>query len=297
MNWFGWIKPALETGKRFAVKNASGLLMGFATVDSILALIFASKGSKVFDARMTKAKIEKTAKVRGMTEDEVRMLNKPKLFGGEDETEPVILEPLSGMEKAEVILKSYGPAVLMELLSIGCFWGAHWIDIRRQAVLMGLATTAEEALREYQRKVQETLGKEGEKEIRNAQAQDFVNNNPPPQRTYILDGDTEREYVYKGQYFRSTYYKIKEAQNLANHEMIQHMYFTESELMWLLDPDRRDLKPDSDSGSVGWNVDKLMVLDISWGTNPYNHEPVGIVTVYDMDGLRYDPKPGYSAGL
>ena len=276
MNWFGWIKPALETGKRFAVKNASGLLMGFATVDSILALIFAADAAPKARTALVDAAFEK---------------------GEKENPNKSSMAKLTIPEKIKVAGKYYIPAAGLELLALTCFWGAHWIDIRRQAVLMGLATTAEEALREYQRKVQETLGKEGEKEIRNAQAQDFVNNNPPPQRTYILDGDTEREYVYKGQYFRSTYYKIKEAQNLANHEMIQHMYFTESELMWLLDPDRRDLKPDSDSGSVGWNVDKLMVLDISWGTNPYNHEPVGIVTVYDMDGLRYDPKPGYSAGL
>jgi len=265
MSFVTAIKPFLRKTGQLAVKHAPGILMGLGTVESVFGLIFAVKAAPGAQEAIQRAEYDKAGK-------------------------------LSVPEMVRVTAKYYGPAVAMEALSLACFWGAHGIDVRRQAVLAGLATTAEEALREYQRKVQEMIGEKAEKEVRNAQAQDFVDKNPPPQATYILDGDTERDYIYKGQYFRSTYFKIKEAQNLANHEMIQNMYFTESELMWLLDPERRYLKPDSDSGMVGWNVDKLIELDISWATGP-NHEPVGVVTVYDQDGYRYDPQPGFSRGL
>lgn len=266
MNLIAALKPFLRKTGELAVKHAPGILMGIGTVESILAVIFAIKATPDAQEAVERAK------------DESGVMK------------------LTAAETVKVTARYYGPAAAMELLSLLCFWGAHGIDVRRQAVLAGLVTTAEEALREYQRKVQEMIGEKAEKEVRNAQAQDFVDRNPPPQATYILDGDTERDYIYKGQYFRSTYFKIKEAQNMANHEMIQHMYFTESELMWLLDPDRKHLKPDSDSGMVGWNVDKLMELDISWATGP-NHEPVGVITVYDQDGYRYDPQPGFSRGL
>ena len=274
MNILTTVNALFKPVRQFAVKNASHLLMGFATVDSILALIFAAKAVPKARQAIATAVLDKTEREGG---DEVSELTIP--------------------EKIQAAGKYYIPAAGFELLALTCFWGAHWIDIRRQAVLVGLAATAEEALREYQRQVKETMGEETDRMVQENQAKEFVEKNPPPTATYILDNDTDRWYVYKGQYFRSSYVKIKDSQNMANHEMIQHMYITESELMWLLDPSREYLKPDDDSGMVGWNVDRMMQLNIYWGDDPRTHTPVGVVKVEDMDGFRYDPEPGFSKGL
>ena len=99
--------------------------------------------------------------------------------------------------------------------------------------------------------------------------------------------------IFNNQYFRSTYYKVKNVENEANHEMIQHMYISEQELMWLLDPDKKSLRPDPDSGQIGWSIDELLTLDIRWVDGP-NHEPVGVIEVLDSNGLKYAPSPGFN---
>lgn len=276
-----WLKPLMQKTSRFAVKNAPHILMAVGTTASISGLIFAVKAAPEAECSITNAKLEKSEK-----------LDRTNTFG----------QPIKGTQGIRLSIpewikataKYYGPAAAMEALALGCFWAAHGIDIRRQAILSGLCATAEQALQEYQRKVQKMLGEKAEKEIRNDIAQDVIDRTPAPANTtYYLDGATDRWFIFKGQRFRSTYQKIKEAQNDANHEMIMNMYISELEVMWFLDPERKYLKPADDSGQVGWSVDNLMIFDISWG-NDANHEPVGVITIYDKDGRRYDPSPGFS---
>ena len=258
------ITSFLRKAGQTVVKNAPHLLMGIGTVSSVSAVIFAAQATPA----------AKDAYEKELKENACVKLTVP--------------------ETVKACGKYYIPAISMEALSLFCFWAAHGIDIRRQAVLSGLCATAQEALREYQHKVRELIGDKAEKEVRNAVAQDVIDKTPvPANTTYYLDGTTERWFIYRGQRFRSTYQKIKDAQNDANHEMIQNMYISELEVMWLLDPEKKYLVPSNDSGQVGWSVDNLMIFDIGWGSDP-NHEPVGVLTVYDKDGRRYDPSPGFS---
>ena len=281
----GWVKPFLLKTRQGIVRNAPHILMGLGTAESIAAVIFTAKAAPAAKEACRLARIGKAAEKNPDIDEYTleRFIESGDLKGCD----------LTIWETIKVCARYFGPAVAMELLSLLCFWSAHGINLHRQAVLAGLYSTAEETIRGYQRKVQELIGEKAEKEVRNAQAQDLVDKNPPPSQTYILDGDTERDYIFKGQYFRSTYTKIKDAQNDANHEMIQHMYISEAEVMWLLDPDRKYLKPDNNSGQVGWTVDNLMVFDIRWATAP-NHQPVGVVEILDKDGLEYPPTPGFS---
>ena len=277
MNVLTWLKPIVQKTSRFVVKNAPHILMGVGTTASISAVIFAVKATP----NASKAAVIKKHEIAAKKLKETGI-------------EPYPLRKLTIWEWVQATAKFYGPAAAMEALALVCFWAAHGIDIRRQAVLSGLCATAEQALQEYQRKVQQMIGEKAEKEIRNGVAQDVVDRNPvPANTTYYLDGSTERWFIFKNQRFRSTYQRIKDAQNDANHEMIQHMYISEQEVMWLLDPDHKYLKPDYDSGQVGWSVDNLMIFDIDWGSDP-NHEPVGVITIYDKDGNRYEPSPGFS---
>lgn len=269
---FGWLKPALIKLQKGIVKNAPHILMGIGTAETITAMIFVAKAAPAAKEAVREAKEEKRA-------------------------EGPYPAKLTFWEWLKAVAKYYGPGVAQEILALICFWAAHGINVHRQMVLAGICTTTEQLLQEYQKKVQELLGEKTEKEVRNSLAQDFVDQNPPPKTAYYLDGSTQRQFVYRGQYFPSSYLKIGQAENQANHELIHSMYLSETELMWLLDPERKHLKPAYDSGEVGWNVDNLMHLEINWATDPGTLEPIGVIEVVDTDGMRYPPKPGYSQSL
>ena len=289
------LTTAVKIGKsmqRFTVKNASHILMATGTGCTLSALISAFRLTPAAKEAEYEAKYDKTY---GKAESEVGHEGVDIDFEICEGNIP--LEKLTFWEWIRAVWKYYGPAVALEILALVCFWGAHGIDIHRQTVLLGLVATGEETIREYQKKIQELLGKDAEKEIRNAIAQDKVDRNPPPS-TYIVDGSAEQPFLFvfhdqSIQHINTSWHKIKEAENKANHEMIQNMYISEAELVWLLDPERKYLKPVPGSGDVGWDVDNLMVLDIDWAEGP-NHLPVGTIRITDTDGLVYPPRPGFS---
>ena len=280
-----WVKPFLQRSKQFVIRNAPHILMAMGTIGSVNAVIFAIKATPAAWNAHADAVVEKTAK---------------KLRKDAAETEWLITankteqEKLTIPETVKTCGKYYIPAVGLELFSLLCFWSAHGIDVRRQAVITGLYSTAEEALREYQRKVQEMAGKDGAKAIKNEIAQDYIDKNPPPvQKTVILPDDTDIWWAVDGHYFRSNLAAIKAAENKINHEMIQHMYASRADLYWLLDPEGKYLKPSGEDGMVGWSVDRLLCLDHDWGDGK-DGKPIGIIRYVDDDGLEYLPTPGFS---
>lgn len=281
---FAWVKPFLIGSKRWITKNAPHILMAMGTGGSITAVIFAAKASPAASKAVWDARTEKTATRLEMSPEEVR----------EKADIRYEYDKLTIPETVKACGKYYIPAIGMEAFSLLCFWGAHGIDVRRQAVLAGLYSTAEQALIEYQKKVVEMIGKEPEREIRNAIAQDHVDRNPPP--TLMIEPDTDVWVYYSGYKFRSNYYKLKDIQNDANHELIANLYLSESDLLWMFDPDHRYVVPSQTSRNVGWSVDRLMQFDILPCATP-DHQPAFEVEIRDKDGREYRPLPGYSASL
>lgn len=278
-----WLKPLLRKSGQAIVRNSPHLLMGFGTAYSLAALIFAAKAAPGANKELWDKKTEETAKYYGMDVEEV--VEKVDI-----RTE---YRKLPFSETFKILAKHYGPAAAMELLALICFWAAHGIDIRRQAVLSGLCATAEQALREYQQKTIQMFGKDVDKDIRNSIAKDQVERLPAATNNFYIDSGAEETFIYRGQRFRSTYNRLKESENLANKQMINDMYISELELIWLLDPERKYLKPDDDSGQVGWSIDEFITLDICWVPNE-NHRPEGVINVVDSNGMRYPPSPGFS---
>lgn len=278
-----WVGPLVNRGKQWAIKHAPGILMGMGTVGSITAVIFAVEVTPTASTSIRLVRTKKTAEKFHMTTAEVEEQCV--------ESEYVKLTPMETVKAAGIF---YIPAIGIELFSLLCFWGAHGIDVKRQAVIAGLYSTAEEALREYQKKVQEIVGTDVNEEIRNSVAQDYVNKNPPPvQKTVILPDDTDIWWIVDGQYFRSNLNQIKKVENDINHEMICNMYASRADLYWLLDPEKKYLRTKPEDGMVGWSVDNLLVLEHDWGDGP-DGRPVGIIHYKDKDGLEYLPQPGYS---
>lgn len=276
-----WLRPVFVKSRQWAVKNAPHILMGMGTCGSISALIFAIKATPAAQQAKKDAEFDKTAGELPESGSAVGVFKKD-------------LQPLTKWETFKVVAPYYGPAVGMEVFSLLCFWGAHGIDVRRQALLAGLYSAAEQTLIEYQRKVAEMIGKEPEKEIRGSIAEDHVSRNPPP--ALIFQEDTDCWCYYKGYQFRSNYRKLKDIQNDANHELIINLYLSESDLLWMFDPEHRYVVPTQDSRMIGWSVDRLMEFDILPCMTP-DHQPAFEIEIRDKDGREYLPQPGFSASL
>lgn len=257
---FGWIKGTLSAGKNIAVKHAPEILMALGTVGTGTAVVYAIKAGP---------------KAVYLIEEEERLKN--------DDT------PLTWKEKIAACWKIYIPPVGLALASIGCFWGAHGIDVRRQAVLAGLYSTAETALQEYQRKVIELMGEKQHNEIREAIAEDNNKNTKIPELTAGTTlGTNDIWFNLYGKTFPSSYYKVKNVENEFNHEMFNDMTKTVAELIWKLDPTGEFMRPDKEDFYKEFTIDRLLVLHV---TNPWG--PIATITYEDKDGLEYLPKPRY----
>lgn len=275
-----WLRLLFVKGKHFAVKNAPTILMAMGTGGSITAVIFAAKATPAAVQAKKDAEFEKSRGDEPQGDGVIGIFKKDMV-------------KLTPVETVKACGKYYIPALGMEMFSLLCFWGAHGIDVHRQMILAGCLSTAEQALIEYQKKVVEMIGDKPEKEIRNAIAQDRVDRNPPV--SMVFD-DTDCWCYYKGYRFRNNYRRLKDIQNEANAEMIRNLYLSESDLLWMFDPDHRWIVPDKDSRMVGWCVDNLMEFDILPCLTP-DHEPALEVNIRDKDGREYFPKPGFAASL
>ena len=269
MNIIQWAGQILKSGRRLAVRHAPGILMGMGSAGLATAIGMAIKAGPKAVILTEKAETEKA-----------------KNQGAE-----VLLVELTWQEKLAATYKLYIPPVGMAMFALICFWGAHGIDLKRQAVVAGLYSTAEATLNEYQRKVVELLGEDQASQIRQSIGDDRVEENrknlPPPPEDYDL-GTQKWCYLY-GRRFPCSYNRIKDVQNEINHQMISEMYASEAELFHKLDPSGEWLRTDNEAQMCGWTVDRMLVLRIN---NPSS--PVLDISYEDKYGESYMPKPGFS---
>ena len=267
MNWLTNVFRGLHG---FAVKHAPGILMGMGTVGVGSAVILAAKAGPKAVILTEKAEMEKAKR------------------SGEPDT--LMLE-LTWQERLAATYKLYIPPVGLTVFGLMCFWAAHGIDLKRQAVVAGLYSTAEATLQEYQRKVVDILGKDQADEIRQSIGDDRVResqrNLPPPPEDFDL-GSQKWCYLY-GRRFPCSYNRIKEVQNEINDQMFREMYASEADLFYKLDPTGEWLKPDNAARMTGWTVDNMLVLKVN---NPAS--PMLDIVYEDKNGLSYLPEPGYS---
>lgn len=280
LNWF---TNLLRGGKRFAVKHAPGILMGMGSVGLGTSVILSIKAGPKAVILTEKAEMEKAK--RSWSEDPVICADNNKYVA------KVLMAELTWQEKLAATYKLYIPPVGIALFSLLCFWAAHGIDIKRQAVVAGLYSTAEATLQEYQRKVVEMLGEDQANEIRQRIGDDHVaqaqRNLPPPPDDYDLG--TQKWFYLYGRRFPCSYNRIKEVQNEINDLMFREMYASESDLFYKLDPTGEWLKPDSIAKQSGWTVDNMLVLRVN---NPTS--PTPDIVYEDKNGLAYLPEPGFS---
>lgn len=273
-----WVKSLIVTGKSSVIKHAPDILMGMGTVGVASSVILAAKaGPKavylIEDAECLKAE---------------EMGNKDK------NGKQIWRQKLTIPETIRATWKVYIPPVGLAMFGIACFWGAHGIDVKRQAILMGLYSTAEATLEEYQKKVVELIGQKQHDELKGAISEDKTAKLSVPQEAptgLVGAGPTDIWYCIDGKTFPSNYNKVKNVQNDFNHDMMSEMYKSRAELYWMLDPSGEWLRANSEDQNVGWTLDRLLVLHVE---QPFG--PIATITYEDKDGLPYLPIPGFMMG-
>lgn len=127
-------------------------------------------------------------------------------------------ELLTKREKFELTWKLYILSVGTGLVTATAVVGAHTVHSRRQAALISVVTLSERALTEYREKVTEIDGEKKDQKVRDAIAQDRVNENPPPEGLVIAGTDVPCYDIYSDRYFVSDMETIRRAVNDVNEE-------------------------------------------------------------------------------
>lgn len=170
------------------------------------------------------------------------------------------VESLTPMETIKVAAPCYFPTAASCALTIACAANANTTHNRRNAALATAYNISETALRDYQKKVVDTVGAEKASEIQQAVDQDTVNAHPCPKRIEqgVVDGSGQYLcYESKsGRYFYSDKHIIREAAEELNHKMntMPESYVSLNELYMELD------LPCTEIGDeIGWNINRGLI--------------------------------------
>lgn len=171
----------------------------------------------------------------------------------EEEKDRQNIERLKPIDIIKTTWKCYIPAAITGGLSIACLIGASSVNARRNAALATAYTLSESALKEYQEKVIETIGKKKEQSVRDAIAKDRIDKNPVSSREVIITekGNTLCYDSISGRYFKSDIDKLKKVENELNRRMRDEMYISLNEFYYEI-----GLNPISIGDDIGWNIDR-----------------------------------------
>lgn len=169
-------------------------------------------------------------------------------------------EPMTKLEKVRAVWRLYIPPGAVCLTTVTCIIVANKIASKKIAALALASGISERALQEYKEKVIERLGEREDTKIRDAVAQDRVNEHPVGSREVILAGTGEVLCfdLATGRYFQSTVEEIKRAENKINYRLNNFMYCSASEFY-----DEIGLAPTTYTDSVGWNANKHIEVQFS----------------------------------
>ena len=156
-------------------------------------------------------------------------------------------------EKAKVVLPIM---VKPAILACGTMWvifRANKIALRRNAALLAAYTLSSRRLEEYEDKVVETIGEGKNKKIKDAIAEDHVEQNPPT-NDILLDEDTSKCICFdelNGRYFKIVPEKINEAIDKCNSCLKNDGFVSLNDLYQEL-----NLPPVKNGDSLGWKYER-----------------------------------------
>jgi hypothetical protein len=168
--------------------------------------------------------------------------------------------PLDFKEKARLTWIVWATPVASGVLTISAIVLANRIGSKRTAAMASALAITDKAYSEYKEKVVEKLGKNKEKTVRDALAQDRVDRKPISKEQVIVTGGGRVLFMdaWSGRYFESDMETVKKAQNDTNYQIINHDSASLSDLY-----DRLGLNHTKDSDNIGWNMFNQLELTFS----------------------------------
>lgn len=167
---------------------------------------------------------------------------------------------LEKKEETKEIVKKVGPVYIPSIVTCGmsaaCIIGASSINLKRNAALATAYSLSENALKEYQSKVLETVGPKKERSIRDEVAKEKVDKNPVTNNEIIITstGNTLCYDTVSGRYFTSDIEKLKRIENELNKRLMSEMYISLNELYYEL-----GLRNTKEGNELGFNIDDGLI--------------------------------------
>lgn len=225
--------------KNATIKHSPELLTGLGIAGMITTTIMA---------------VRATPKALMLIEEEKRHINHEILEQAklrEAETPPKI-DHLKPMDVIKTTWKCYIPAAVTGTVSIACLIGASSVNAKRNAALATAYTLSETTLRDYQKKVVETIGEKKEQTVRDAVAKEHLEKTPVENKEVIITskGNTLCFDTVSGRYFKSDIDKLKKAENELNRQMRDEMYISLNDFYYEIGLESIKLGDD-----LGWNID------------------------------------------
>lgn len=189
-----------------------------------------------------------------------------------------------GKEIVTKVAPVYIPSVLTCGFSIACLIGASSVNARRNAALATAYSLSESALKNYQKKVVETIGEKKEQSIRDSIAKDTIQQNPVTNTEVVITsrGDTLFYDSISGRYFTSDIEKIRKIENDLNKRLMSEMYISLNELYYEI-----GLRCTEQGNAIGFNLeDGLIEFEFSAQITDDNRPCIVL-------GYRIGPRYGY----
>ena len=170
----------------------------------------------------------------------------------DDEKKRQSVDKLEPAEAIKTAWKCYIPAAVTGTVSVVCLMGASSVNARRNAALTAAYTLSESTLRDYRKKVIETIGEKKEQTVRDAVAKDHLEKKPVENKEVIITskGDTLCFDVVSGRYFKSDVDRINKAVNELNRRMRYEMYVSLNDFYYEIGLESIKL-----GNELGWNID------------------------------------------
>lgn len=230
------LKTFAKAARRSVSRNASKILGGLAITGGITAVYFA---------------VTATPKAMILLDEKKKELGVEKL-------------------DAKTIIKTAGPVYIPAAVSMGlsaaCTIGGIHVDERRNAALAAACTLSESALKTYQDKVVETIGKEKEQEIREAVTLDKMAKCPEPKSIPVAKGVKSDDISYdqmvkcweslSGNYIWTSKNALERALNGANKQLLSDFRVTENDLF-----DYLGMEHNRNGDLLGWDTETTLEIE------------------------------------
>lgn len=178
-------------------------------------------------------------------------------------------EPLSAVDKVRLTWRYYIPTALVGGATLSAILGAHGVNMRRQAALVGLYSLTDRAFSEYKDKMVDVIGPKKEAQAREDLAAAAIERDDVASKeVYIVGNGTHKIYdENSGRLFESDIESVRKAVNDINAQINNEVYASLNDFYRLV-----GLPPTALGEEVGWRSDRM--LDIDFGTALVENEPV-----------------------